>query len=392
MDGKTLYATNGGIADIVDHALGVRWKAAARRVDQFLNGLGVSENMLTQTMILYPISTTNVDHTTSNLAALTADDGLWACMTTKPNDKGTSHVFAFPVRKFSSQNTDVAPFVDVHSRLVAWWLVNAWRCRQLANATWSLGDAVQTIPAAACARALLETAAAFWCDARNLQKLWQETKTEADRTGVEPNHWRRLSLWIFETTFAGKFDDRVPELAKLWGRNPRTNVLTQVEKLGKATTSPVSLQEDYQWLCNAVHPSVGGTLAFASPVQKHVTKAFSFAWYAPFPMHFQQGEVRESERTIQAAIARTAVMAIEVLLTTFDETLRIIDDVALTTRAPKFATFKYWRMVVSVDRNKPCPCRSGRKAKLCLHRWCDPAPSVSEQFAPLCTAQSQVLH
>lgn len=52
-------------------------------------------------------------------------------------------------------------FLEAHSFLVAWWLVNAWRSRQLARAARSLFDAGETIAAAACVRPLVETAAAF---------------------------------------------------------------------------------------------------------------------------------------------------------------------------------------------------------------------------------------
>jgi hypothetical protein len=61
-------------------------------------------------------------------------------------------------------------------------------------------------------------------------------------------------------------------------------------------------------------------------------------------------------------------------------TLRIVDDVALTTGAPTMASFSYWRMVSQKSRDAPCPCRSGKKAKRCSHTWADEPPLVTERF------------
>src|SRR5271165_2366138 len=63
----------------------------------------------------------------------------------------------------------LALYVEVHSRLVSWWLTNAWRSEQASRAVWEFGDREQIVPAAACARSLLETAAAFWADSRKLR-------------------------------------------------------------------------------------------------------------------------------------------------------------------------------------------------------------------------------
>jgi hypothetical protein len=82
-----------------------------------------------------------------------------------------------PTKKISK--IILALYVEVHSRLVSWWLTNAWRSEQLARATWQLADSEQIIPAAACARSLIETAAAFWVDTRNVSELWRSIKIEA---------------------------------------------------------------------------------------------------------------------------------------------------------------------------------------------------------------------
>jgi hypothetical protein len=85
------------------------------------------------------------------------------------------------------------------------------------------------------------------------------------------------------------------------------------------------------------------------------------------------------------AIARTAILAVDVLEKSLDDALKVIDDIGLTTKAPLMASFAYWRNLVAKReaRNASCPCRSGRKVRRCLHRWTDPAPSVVERFDSL---------
>jgi hypothetical protein len=98
------------------------------------------------------------------------------------------------------------------------------------------------------------------------------------------------------------------------------------------------------------------------------------------------GEARETEAevsreaTIQEALARAACFAVNVLERTLVDALRIIDDVGLTTKAPTMASFPYWRNMVQRSGSAPCPCRSGRKTKHCLHRWEDAPPIVAARF------------
>jgi hypothetical protein len=239
---------------------------------------------------------------------------------------------------------------------------------------------MQIIPAAACARSLVETAASIWIDSGKLRKIWSDTKIDCAANGPSPRQWEIFNIEIYKMLWAAKFDSKVPDLEKSFGRLHRTNVLTLVDKLARCTDYP--LHEDYQWLCNAVHPSIGGMLTFTSPFMKHPTGTHLFQFVCEAPTHNwnSRTDVRTDVRTIQDAIARAAVLAVEVLERTLDDALRLVDDVGLTTEAPSMASFDYWRNVVSQRGSASCPCRSGRNAKDCLHRWTDPAPTIVEQF------------
>ena len=210
------------------------------------------------------------------------------------------------------------------------------------------------MPAATCARSLLETAAAFWTDSRTLSELWGAVKAETAEEGPKLKHWHDLMMQIWRMTWGAKFEDKVPDLAKTYTL-PRTNVLGLIEKLQRATTDTV--QRDYQWLCNVAHPSIGGMLAFATPMMAHDTRTHAFQFVAPFTAHMEDsGGIIHAETTINEAVARSATLAVTVLLDTLDAALRIIDDVALTTGAPTMASFRYWHMVSQKARNALCDC------------------------------------
>ena len=308
-----------------------------------------------------------------NYVSRTAGDGAFCYLGGTAGGKPA--VMAWPVADppKNVKKTLLSLYVSVHSRLVSWWLTNAWRSDQLAHATWKLGDSEQLIAAAACARSLLETAAAFWVDSRKLIELWRAVKVEAAEKGPKVEHWDDLTRQIFKMMWSSKFDNKVPEFAKLSESLSRTNVLGLIEKLQRATSVPI--WQDYEWLCNAVHPSIGTMLAYATPMLWHKTGTHGFQYVAPFATHIVGSGGIHAETTIDEAIARSAVLSVAVVRQTLDATLRIIDDVALTTGAPVMASFKYWRMLSQKSRNTLCPCRSGRKVKNCRHGWKEQLPS-----------------
>jgi uncharacterized protein YecA (UPF0149 family) len=103
-------------------------------------------------------------------------------------------------------------------------------------------------------------------------------------------------------------------------------------------------------------------------------------WFAGRPTHIQDGKHTFAEQTVQMTTARGAHRSLAVLRTSLDAALRAIDDIALTTGAPLLSRESYWRRVIHANRNDPCPCRSGQKAKRCRHTWGDPAPSFPTSF------------
>ena len=409
-----------GLGDVVAPELTEGWTQHEGRLSQFLNRLGLTGDECSQSLYILAVHTSDPMHFIQELRTNHGrpeweDPGQWAILVADKAD-GAAKVLAFPVSKRlalvgvgnsqARRNSLLALFIEVHSRLVLWWLVNAWRSRQLAEATWQLADSLKFVPAAACARSLIETAASFWVDARKVCELWSGTKIDYSTHGPSVSHRDALMLELNKLLWGSKFNDKVPHLEKAYGRVQRTNVLSQIDKLARATDSP--LQEDYQWLCNAVHPSIGGMLAFAAPIMGYSTESFAFQWVSERPVTFlpigagggdahvlfdtalsKRGAKDVRQTTIQDAIARSATLAVNVLERTLDDALRVIDDVGLTTRAPTMASFTYWRNIERKSGNQECPCRSGKKAKRCLHRWNDPVPTIADRFGSIAKGSTE---
>jgi hypothetical protein len=369
-----------GLSALLKGDLSIQWTRSYQKLVGFFQMVGLKGDEDSQVLYINPIKVSDLE---TYLSKIRLDkDEHWYYI---GGHIGTDQVvLAFPVNKKlkSSQASSKGPlalFIEVHSRLISWWLVNAWRSQQLANATWHLSDSRQLIPAAACARSLLETAASFWLEATNVRELWNQTKLECATRPPDVNNWLRFRPLLNEIVWAGKFDKRAPELEQVYGRIKRQNVLTQIEKLARATDS--QLQTDYQLLCNVVHPSVGGMLVFTTPILLHESHANIFQWVCGAGAYIQRSSGEVSRVTeIQEALARSTILAATVLERTLDEALKVVDDIGLTTKAPKMASFSYWRNLGKAHGRASCPCRSGLKSKHCLHRWTDPAPAISERF------------
>jgi hypothetical protein len=370
--------------EVLGGEAGRRWEATRGRVNKYLESLGVSENTFTCAAYLHPLKTTNAARVLEHLRAATADEELWDFLVAHSGGMNQQDVvLAMPVRRSSAPGF-LFPFVEVHSRLGVWWLTTAWRALQFTVATWDQADKHAVLPTAACARALMETAAASWHDAHRLRDCWNDAKSiePAMGTGGVWAAWRPLVSLLWEIQYGAKFDDRVPDLKRTWGRVQRVNVLSQLDKLAKVT-SGCSLTEAYQWLCNTVHPSVGGTLAFSSPGMGHRTDTHHLNWFAPFPTSIVEpshGGRESAERTVHMAIVEGATAAVSIVLETLDASLHVVDDVCLTTDVGRVSGFDNWRRLERPARNERCPCRSGKKGKSCIHRWAMPAPELPERF------------
>ena len=357
------------------------WRHAQHDLESFLDSVGADSGAHAVAVWVQPQAITSPEAWTDHLSSKVADDGLWKFVTSTYED-GKQFGFALPVTLARADDPCAFLLVDVHSLMGTWWLMCAWRARELARATSLLADNWDSVAAAACARPLVETAAATWVDAQRLARAWGEMKlggAPSKSSGSFFVHWRNLHLLLQEVHHGAKFDDRAPEEKATWGKTSRSNVLGQVEKLGNAGCP--HLQSDYQWLCNTVHPSVGNKLAYTSPPLRHETGTHTIQHYCGRPTSIRESDGSVvADQTVGIATARGVTVAMRTLRNTLDAALRVIDDLGLTSGAPALAREKVWRRIQALGQNDPCPCRSGLKVKKCRHQWGGSAPAIPQRF------------
>ncbi len=364
----------------VDRTLLDRWKRADELFAGFLDSLGASEGAHTVAVWFTPQKVSSPKQFAKLLEREVAGDSTWNVATTL-DEAGNRLGYALPVTETRSVDALNFLFVETHTTLVAWWMVCAWRARQLAAAAGSLADGWNTVAAASCVRPLVETAAATWVDARKIALAWDDMKRDGNPTGQKDffKKFNTLQKLLAEVHFGGKFDERAPSEKEMWGRVQRANVLGQIEKLAKAGCP--TIQSDYQWLCNTVHPSLGNMFAFSAPPFGHKSGTHITKWYCGRPIAIQRADGTEvSDPTVQVATARAATSALRVLHVTLDAALRVVDDVGLSTGAPSLWRESYWRQLRRPSPESLCPCRSGKKAQDCRHAMGDSGPAIPDVF------------
>ena len=260
---------------------------------------------------------------------------------------------------------DVVAFscFDAYTRLIVWRLSHLWRACDLGDVAHSSLAQWGVLPAAACARALLEGVAAFVVEGENLLEEWNQFK-QLGEPALETVQTIRSS---FVSVLAqAQFGSRVPELREKQPRLQRTNILTLMDKFSKRGGGRVS--EVYDWLCDAVHPSFGFGTAFVTTQGVHASGTLLAADIAR-RAHIAPTRIDKIEPTIAYAVADAICVSIDELLVEMPRVRWLIDDFGLTTRAAFGSRIPGIGLTSEPGRNDLCPCGSGRKFKSCGHRW-----------------------
>lgn len=355
------------------------WVRAHERFHEFLVRVGASDVHLTRTIALqaFPVTGEGLPSRIKQWGST----GTWIYLSHGDSDTGDGMALAQPVTAGAPQSAVyVFPLIEIHSRLVAWWLTSAWRARELADAAQAAARSGSPLTAAALVRPLLETAAATWDDGRLLHSQWDTVKQSGDPTDHEAalRNWLEYAGALNDVQFGGKFTDEAVAQNALAGLLERKNVMTSLKRLARALGSG-DVQTDYQWLCNTVHPSLGNTFVFGFNPDMHASGTHAIREFVDRAPAFPDHHTR-SESVVQDATRRAGEIALSALEATLDASLRFIDDLGLTTGAPRLAIFDYWRALAPADRNDACPCRSGKKAKRCRHEWGEAAPAFPHTF------------
>lgn len=259
---------------------------------------------------------------------------------------------------------------DLYTRVRSWWILHVWRAGDLANAAGEALSEWEILPAAACARALLEGVAAFVIEGEQLFSEWSRFKAVG------------LPTWASIVAFRGQLADRLLRIeygSRVGERsgNPASplkslNVMTVLEKFAKRVGDEVEFWTMYEWLCDAVHPSFGFGTAFVATRGRHpsgITLAVDFARRT----HLANTNLAKIDATVAFAAADAIVLSVDELLTELSRARWLVADIGLTSGAMFSSNDFSVGTTKTPERNGRCPCGSGRKFKACTHQWGTPA-------------------
>lgn len=337
-------------------------RPALRDLDAFI------DNATTIDILLKPIARGKFEKLISCSASAPEEKWLFArddstdtylCTDDAPRDLNQSKVF------------DALFFPELHTGMVAWWLLHAWRFTDLAEeaikslATWHI-----TVSAVS-SRALIEEVGCLLYESKQFAENWKASKSlpEANR----PQAVREL---LHPVMVQSAFGSRgITESTNL---RPATNVQTYVDKLAKETGEPQFLKW-YTWLSNSAHPAIGSRMAYASQPMVHPTGTVMRRRFSRRPTSIN-GRSEELDFLIAHQCADSTVAAVQVGLSLLSQALEIVDDIGLTTGAATLTNHTYWRNLKPVRGNRECACGKG-KWPACQHWWGEPAPAIAVRQA-----------
>ncbi|MFJ9406791.1 hypothetical protein [Streptomyces sp. NPDC101393] len=260
-------------------------------------------------------------------------------------------------------------YPEMHTRLVSWWLVHAWRSVDLLADTLENLRQWRITSGAVTARAVIEEAGSLVDEVGAIAKAWRVGKASAKDPMGRPTLVREaIAPVLMKAALGSRMKGSHEELQA-------TNVLTLVKKLSRVTSDD-GFPEWYDVLSDAAHPAFGARIAFATPPLAHPSRAVVVRSYARSPMSLRNGsEVQGLEPTVAFAVADSLIAAGMLMTGILEDGLAMVDDFGLTTGAATLTRRTYWRNFHPTRGSRQCPCGRGSWA-VCGHRWGNAVPPL----------------
>lgn len=313
----------------------------------------------TTEMLLLPLRGDDIERWK---ALADADGGDWV-MVYGTDANGEQMMWAVDEATPRARQTpiDAVAFPELHSRLVAWWLVHAWRLADLAEETLDSLRSWRITVAAVTARALIEEVGCLLYEGRALTHAWAGAKATELKTANDRNRVREALHPILVKAGFGSRMLITPEHRKA------TNVLTYVQKLEKATENQ-NISKWYDLLTDAAHPAWGARIAMASQPARHVSGAVFLRFYRRTPVPVISDAEIGTDFTVAHAVADALVDCSTLGLSLLWRTMAVVDDFGLTTSSATLTARPYWRKLTPTRGARPCPCGRGKWSE-CQHWW-----------------------
>jgi hypothetical protein len=276
------------------------------------------------------------------------------------------------VSKNVSYSDTVAAVVlpPLHTQLISWWLMHAWRFVEVATACSRSLIAWDLHVAAILARAIIEEVGCLLYEAKAISEIWSNFK---QRPAGDPAGIRNGLNPLLTDFLVGQRG--VKEL----GTSEAINVMTYVDKLEKESGLKGLRDHNYAWLSNIAHPAVGSRIAYIGPILSYPFNAMSLRRVTKQP---RDVDAKGNDGTEQPGYflarmaADTLVTVGEIGCLLLTQSLRLVDDFGLTTKAYRFTDQPYWRKLRHLSSQRECPCGCG-KWKGNQHQWGKPTPPIS---------------
>lgn len=353
-----------GLTKAVADALGAQRTAALTELTERVTALcSMSEDAGTIEVLLTPLKGRAAEKW-ERLARREAEDWVYV-----RSDDGAT-VLAVDQASEAGVRDPAAAVVypELHTRLVSWWLVHAWRSADLLADTLDNLTRWRITSGAVTARALIEEAGALVDEQNAIAEAWRTGKAAAKDSLKRPALVREvLAPVLLKAGFGSRMNGSNEQLQA-------TNVLTLVKKLTKATGDD-RFPKWYDLLSDAAHPAFGARIAFATPPLVHTSSAVTVRSYARSPMSLADGgSVQVLEPTVAFAVADSLISAGTHMLNVLEDGLAIVDDFGLTTSAATLTRRTYWRAFHPTRGSRACPCGRG-KWSTCGHHWGSQIPT-----------------
>ncbi|WP_329433214.1 hypothetical protein OG564_10795 [Streptomyces sp. NBC_01280] len=353
-----------GLTEAVADALGAQRTAALMELAGRVTALRrMSDDAGTIEVMLIPL-TGRAAQKWERLALREAEDWVYV-----RSDDGVTVLAVDQASEAGARDPAAAViYPELHTRLVSWWLVHAWRSADLLADTLDNLARWRITSGAVTARAVIEEAGSLVDEQHAIAQAWRTGKAAAKGSMKRPALVREaLAPVLLKAGFGSRMNGSHEKLQA-------TNVLTLVKKLTKATGEG-KFPKWYDLLSDAAHPAFGARIAFATPPLAHPSNAVTVRSYARSPMSLTDGNsVQVLEATVAFAIADSLIAAGTHMLNLLEDGLAIVDDFGLTTAAATLTRRTYWRDFHPTRGSRACPCGRG-KWSTCGHHWGSEIPT-----------------
>lgn len=257
-------------------------------------------------------------------------------------------------------------FFDLHSFLAGQALLKGWRAGQLAEGLLFALENWNLTIAASVARSLVESAAAVTVDCSAVAEAWAEAKV---RPVSSTDHAMRIRRDLFASSKQLGWGTRIADIVEQHPSVQRTNVLTLVAKASKKHEM-CDLPQQYERLCDAVHPSWGASECFWQeagqapdlPQVRVLLNRESLGYLASV----EDNSPKFGSR-LPLVIFEASTWSLRRLVADLESFSMLCRDICLTCRIYALANMTYWGVVKPSGPYERCACGSGRKSRFCSH-------------------------